>query len=278
LVVIAIIAILAALLMPSLSAARERGRQIVCINNLKGIGTTIAIYANDFNDLPPPGYVVGSSGWTRSPAILSAYNGAYFYEFLYAAGYLKVVSGFGTLGGGSDSEFSAADGYREPNTSPSLLCPSGENGYWSDLNPDPGPWGSLTAKAYGRFLRAPPLRTPPGSDGTRIGFVNLSYTVNSAMGLAPYGSMRAPQDYVFLTDLYTCSGLNNMAYTSPPWFIPLIAYRYQDQGFARHSAGRSGGRMHVLYADTHVVPIYLNDVMTWTSSKLCDNNSTAWNP
>ena len=49
LVVIAIIAILAGILMPALSSARERGRSATCINNLKNIGLTAAQYSDDFD-------------------------------------------------------------------------------------------------------------------------------------------------------------------------------------------------------------------------------------
>ena len=49
LVVIAIIAILAGILMPALSSARERGRSASCISNLKNIGTTAAQYSDDFD-------------------------------------------------------------------------------------------------------------------------------------------------------------------------------------------------------------------------------------
>ncbi len=56
LVVIAIIALLISILLPSLSRARELSKRLVCASNVKGIGTTGKIYANDHQEkwMAPP--------------------------------------------------------------------------------------------------------------------------------------------------------------------------------------------------------------------------------
>ncbi len=50
LVVIAIIAILMAILMPSLQRAREQGKRAACLNGLKQLGLAWIVYADEFND------------------------------------------------------------------------------------------------------------------------------------------------------------------------------------------------------------------------------------
>ena len=54
LVMIAIIAILAALLLPALSSAKEKGRLAACVNNLHQINAGVRMYADDANDFTPP--------------------------------------------------------------------------------------------------------------------------------------------------------------------------------------------------------------------------------
>jgi prepilin-type N-terminal cleavage/methylation domain-containing protein/prepilin-type processing-associated H-X9-DG protein len=53
LVVIAIIAVLAALLLPTLSRAKARAYRIQCVNNLRQLGLTLHLYADDNGGLLP---------------------------------------------------------------------------------------------------------------------------------------------------------------------------------------------------------------------------------
>lgn len=53
LVVIAIIAILAAILFPVFARAREKARQTSCLSNLKQLGTSVLMYAQDYDEIYP---------------------------------------------------------------------------------------------------------------------------------------------------------------------------------------------------------------------------------
>lgn len=54
LVVISIMALLMAVLLPSLSSARQSAKANVCLSNLKGIGSALSLYLNENDDRLPP--------------------------------------------------------------------------------------------------------------------------------------------------------------------------------------------------------------------------------
>ena len=65
LVVIAIIDILAAMLLPALNQAREKGKSAKCMANMKTIGYGILSYCSSYNDFMPleSGYSLHGSFW-----------------------------------------------------------------------------------------------------------------------------------------------------------------------------------------------------------------------
>lgn len=81
LVVVAIIAILAAMLLPALKTARDKAKQIFCVNNLRQLGLTIFLYADD-NGMYTPPFQTSTSGYY------------YWAQTLYTLNYVKSLNTF----------------------------------------------------------------------------------------------------------------------------------------------------------------------------------------
>jgi len=79
--VIAIIAILAAMLLPALNKAKAKAEGVYCLNNLKQLGISWVMYAQDNNDRIPPNNGDDKSGWINGVT--------QFYPNTWCAGWLE---------------------------------------------------------------------------------------------------------------------------------------------------------------------------------------------
>src|SRR5436853_163315 len=73
LVVIAIIAILAGMLLPALAKAKEAGRRISCVNNIRQLALSCTMYVDEHNGRFPArsnGQLIGNQPSPRWPGLL----------------------------------------------------------------------------------------------------------------------------------------------------------------------------------------------------------------
>jgi prepilin-type N-terminal cleavage/methylation domain-containing protein/prepilin-type processing-associated H-X9-DG protein len=90
LVVISIIAVLLAILIPSLSKAREKVKDTSCKSNLKNIGLAVAMYLDAYERKLPPAnsanqllwYDAAGNVYRPNTATGSTYWGIYYYDYL----------------------------------------------------------------------------------------------------------------------------------------------------------------------------------------------------
>jgi len=109
LVVVAIIAVLVALLLPALGAARQQAQSVVCASNMKELGTYHFLYTEEFNGSYPSCYKDGEAwlwwlpflgGWDSGPLAYKVMQCPSMYKYGWYGDYMPGADNPGDYRGG----------------------------------------------------------------------------------------------------------------------------------------------------------------------------------
>nr|WP_309685389.1 prepilin-type N-terminal cleavage/methylation domain-containing protein [Armatimonas sp.] len=220
LVVIAIIAILAAILFPVFAQAREKARMIACLSNMRQIGTSLRMYAQDYDEIYPS----LRSGYNPQTGL--PFEGGNWNEgFMWRNALQPYLKNKGIMACPSNKSSTAGRGKRG-------RLPTGNSGNWNDQ-----------AQGYGV---EPDLQMPQGytMNGFASTWVASGDTAQSGwINLAPLSdaALEKPADTIAVTE----SNWRD-ADVNPEW---LFQYSGQCGGDAvmRHN----GNRANFVYWDGH---------------------------
>ncbi len=185
LVVIAIIAILAAMLLPALSAARERAKAAQCTSNLKQCGLGFILYADDNDDIAPCYYSSTKAYWPATLIVdqyLPDTRGIYACPSCYFTGVYS-TNCYGALpyaGLSQTAQIAVAHGAGAIQYSPNLKkLPAGMPLLADSINSDSSA-GNLTQSCYIRFA------SNYGAHARHQNICNVALSDGSVTGAGPY--------------------------------------------------------------------------------------------
>ena len=204
LVVIAIIAILAAILLPVLTAAQKKAQETFCLNSLKQLGTGFVIYLGDNNDIMPSDASHGA-GW-------------HYEDWIYWQG--GGVAGRTPAVGGQVSlpfqygQISQSVRYSKTNEVNSLFrCPSdlGDSGRLAYTG-----WGGSPPLIYRYSYSVNGQGDPSSGSTTNIGVASTWNGPNNSWVPGKVAKVRHPSNIVMLFEEPTDRTPNEM----PSTFLP----------------------------------------------------------
>ena len=175
LVVIAIIGILASMLLPALSMARESGRKTLCINNLKQMGLSYSFYINDYRFYPPTNLGVGNAP-------------RFWHEFLEPYGVKDVKTDERSIAFCPKTKFAASD------WNPGYSTVSLFSGMLDDIYA-----GRITISSVNCPSRASLLTEPAYTLDTQFGFIYWTRDVNT-LNTAFFSGRHLKQDNILFYD------------------------------------------------------------------------------
>ena len=165
LVVIAIIGILAAMLMPVLSIARERARRVSCANNLKQIGLAAIMYSGDKKGTFP---ATNTNGYTAMKLLVTNSYMVYSNVFMCpSTGNSKTEDLAYAAMTASDTDYQYIGGIRDNSPAPTLTLLALDHSGKDEINAMPElivNGVTIAAVAYVPFV-----------EGNHIDFFNALY-------------------------------------------------------------------------------------------------------
>jgi type II secretory pathway pseudopilin PulG len=203
--VIAIIAILAALLLPALAAAREKARRTSCLNNLRQMAIALESYTSDYNGYFPCwagwGGPTGNNGCGRASVDIGLVSDP-------TAGSTKFIR----VGANSAWEALAPGSYWR-----TIYCGS------NDLDPGCGNYGNVNWNPDGQFNLAP----------SGLGYlIGGKYIQDARVFYCPTVGGSMPMDHGYYT-----SGAAGASYYSTCWAVTSARGLQTAGGFDAHALG-----------------------------------------